>query len=129
MKANPQPQAPPFAGYALHTIDGLQLLTPCELLTAVRFQLPADLPAGVGPTLQPNDGVILTPLTLLEDPIGAVVYLVLNPLDSYAVGRLARREGNRWVLTDNMAGSETWVNGEQIVSGWAVRLIVNRKVC
>lgn len=119
----------PSAGYALHAIDGLQLLTPDELQAAVRAQLPADLPAGMAPTLQPNDWVILTPLALLADPTGAVVYLVLHPLDCYATGRLAKREGNRWVLTDNITGSETWVNYEQIVSAWAVRLIVNRKVC
>lgn len=121
-------QTPPFAGFALHTIDGLELLTPDELRLAVRTHLPADLPAGMAPTLQPNDVVILTPLSLMDDPVGAVVYLVLRELDTYAVGRLVGRKGHEWVLTDNLPNAETWVGVNQIVSAWAVRLLVGRKV-
>lgn len=122
-------QYPLLAGFALHTIDGRELLTPHELSLAVRVQLPADLPAGIAPTLQPNDVVILTPLSLRPDPMNTVVFLQLNTApDAYAVGRLAGQDGNEWVLTDNVPGSETWVHPDHIRAAWAVRLLVNRKI-
>ncbi len=122
-------QYPLLAGLALHTIDGLELLTSEELPLAVRVQLPADLPAGIAPTLLPNDVVILTPLSLRPDPMNTVVFLQLNTApDAYAVGWLAGQDRGEWVLTDNVPGSEVWVPTDHIRAAWAVRLLVNRKV-
>ena len=111
--------------------QGQLLLTPEELQASVRVELPADLPAAMAPMLRPNDVVIVTPLSLMANPVGAVVYLQLNTApEAYAVGRLNGQQDDAFVLeSDDPAADQQRVERSQIYSAWAVRLIVNRRVC
>ncbi len=120
-----------LTGLAIIDNQGQLLLTPEELQDSVRVQLPADLPAAMAPTLRANDVVIVTPLSLLANPVGAVVYLQLNTApEAYAIGRLSGQQNDAFILdSDDPAAAQQRVERSQINSAWAVRLIVNRRVC
>ncbi len=120
-----------LTGFAIIDNQGQLLLTPEELQDSVRVQLPADLPAAMAPTLRASDVVIVTPLSLLANPVGAVVYLQLNTApEAYAIGRLSGQLNDAFVLTsDDPSADEQRVERSQINLAWAIRLLVNRRVC
>ncbi len=124
-------QTASLTGLAIIDNQGQILLTPEELQDSVRIQLPADLPAAMAPTLRANDIVIVTPLSLLANPVGAVVYLQLNTApEAYAVGRLSGQQGDAFVLdSDDPTDAQRRVERSQINSAWAICLLVNRRVC